>query len=738
MHKKTLLILTVYTVASLAVFQVAYSQANVFKITPEDGAPHDKLGYSVSISGDYAVVGAPADDDNGTESGSAYVFKRNGTSWVQEAKLLPLKEDGTSDGGVNNYFGRSVSISGDYVIVGAYGSDDNDLSNSGSAYIFRRTNTSWIQEAKLHPSDRSAEDWFGWSVSISGDYAIIGARGSDDNDLSNSGSAYIFRRTDTSWIQEAKLLPSDRSAEDWFGWSVSISGDYAIVGAPGNDDNGTDAGSAYLFKCTGATWAQEAKLISSDGAEDDLFGQSVSISGDYAIVGAPENDDNGTDTGSAYLFKRTGATWAQESKLLSSDGAEDDLFGYSVSISGAYAIVGTRRVDDNGINSGSAYLFKRTSASWSPETKLLPSDGAFNDLFGYSVSISGYYAVVGASRDNNEDVTDSAFPFEYTSTNWVEDTILIAFDAEPFDWFGWSVSISGDYAVAGAWGDNDNGTESGSAYVFKRTSKSWAEKTKMKVSDETTLDELGFSVSAYLIRDFGLQAAQCIDPPHNIVAWWSLDETSGTVADDITGSNSVGTHLGSPVSVLGKVDGALSFNGATDYVEIADHPDLNFGTGDFSIDAWVKTNISTGTRTVADKRSGTNFNPLGYSLYIYNGYVGLQLADKSGFYNYNNNLDTSTSIANGQWHHIAVTVDRDDFRGLKFYIDGVLESTKNPMPYNGSLNNSSVFRIACQSYVVDPDYMFNGVIDELELFDRVITPAEVRAIWVADSLGKCK
>ena len=223
-----------------------------------------------------------------------------------------------------------------------------------------------------------------------------------------------------------------------------------------------------------------------------------------------------------------------------------------------------------------------------------------------------------------------------------------------------------------------------------------------------------------------------------MVAWWSLDETSGMVADDIAGFNGAGAYFGTPVPVTGKVDGALKFNGTTDYVEVADSPELNFGTDDFSISAWVKTNISTGTRTVADKRSGTNYNPLGYSLFIYKGHVGLQLADRSGFYNYSNAAPSSTSIADGQWHHIAVTVARNDIRGLRIYIDGMLELTADPMPYNGSLDNTGVFRIASQSYVVDPDYMFSGFIDELALFNRVITSADVRSIWSADRFGNCK
>ena len=339
-------VLLLCAVALSAIPKPAYAQISDFKITASDGAASDQFGWSVSISGDYAVVGAWQDADNGIQSGSAYIFKRTGTSWAQEAKLLP------SDGAAQDLFGWSVSISGDYAVVGAWLDG-----GSGSAYIFKRTGTTWAQEAKLLASDGAASDAFGASVFISGDYAVVGANSNDDNG-SNSGSAYIFKRTGTSWAQEAKLLASDGAAGDVFGTSVSIFGDYAVVGANRDDDNGDASGSAYVFKRAGTTWAQEAKLLPSDGAIFDQFGNSVSISGDYAVVGAELDDDNGENSGSAYVFKRTGTSWAQEAQLLASDGAIIDQFGGSVSISGDYAVVGATNDDnDNGVGSGSAYLF---------------------------------------------------------------------------------------------------------------------------------------------------------------------------------------------------------------------------------------------------------------------------------------------------------------------------------------------------------------------------------------------
>jgi len=321
------------------------------KLLASDGASNDWFGRKVLISGDYAIITAPYDGDNGWRSGSAYVFKRDGTNWTEESKLL------ASDGANEDHFGWSLSMSGDYVIIGAAGDNNIGGDDSGSAYIFKRDGTNWTQQAKLLPSDGAPFDVFGTSVSISGDYAIIGAIYDDDNG-GTSGSAYIFKRDGTNWTQQAKLLPSDGASGDAFGY-VSISGDYAIIGAHSDDDNGDGSGSAYIFKRDGTTWPEQAKLLASDGAASDRFGNSVQFDGYYAIIGALFDDDSGSNSGSAYIFKRDGTTWTEQAKLLASDGAASDWFGLHVSISGDYVIIGAYGDDDSGSSSGSAYVFKK-------------------------------------------------------------------------------------------------------------------------------------------------------------------------------------------------------------------------------------------------------------------------------------------------------------------------------------------------------------------------------------------
>ena len=268
------------------------------------------------------------------------------------------------------------------------------------------------------------------------------------------------------WKSELKITASDGAAGDLFGRSVSISGDYAVTGAQTDDDNGSESGSAYVFKRGDTSWAEEAKLLASDGVVADSFGGSVSISGDYVVVGAQTDDDNGSESGSAYVFKRTGTSWAEEAKLLASDGTAGDKFGNSVSISGDYAVMGADEDELNGFHSGSAYVFKRSGTSWAQEAKF--SDGSVEDHFGGSVSISGDYAVVAAVGYLNSSYQGSALVYKRTGTSWAREVRLLASDGAEGHLFGGSVSISGDYAVAGAPGDDDNGSESGSAYLFNR------------------------------------------------------------------------------------------------------------------------------------------------------------------------------------------------------------------------------------------------------------------------------
>jgi len=320
------------------------------KLTASDGAAGDEFGWSVAIAGDTIVVGATGDDaDNGQDSGSVYVFTRTGTTWTQQAKLT------ASDGAAYDYFGWSVAIAGDTIVVGAYWDDDNG-SDSGSAYVFTRTGITWNEQSKLTASDGAAYDYFGWSVAIAGDTIVVGASLDNENGI-DSGSAYVFTRTGTTWTEQAKLMASDGDSFDEFGFSVAIAGDTIAVGAIfGDNDNGSNSGSASVYMRTGTTWTQQAKLSASDGAASDQFGYSVAIEGDTIVVGGNPVDIG--NSGSAYIFTRTGVTWTQQFQLTVSDATLDNGFGFSVAIDVDAIVVGADNADnDNGADSGSAYVY---------------------------------------------------------------------------------------------------------------------------------------------------------------------------------------------------------------------------------------------------------------------------------------------------------------------------------------------------------------------------------------------
>ncbi|MDZ7800034.1 MAG: FG-GAP repeat protein [Trueperaceae bacterium] len=367
-------------------------QTTPAKLTASDGADNDRFGSSVAIDGDYAIIGAEKDDLTGLNEGSAYAFKRSGDSWVEIDKLT------ASDAATGDRFGHSVAVDGDYAIIGA-SSDDLTGEDEGSAYAFKRNGDTWVEIDKLTASDAAYRDAFGWSVAIDGEYAIIGAS-KDDLTGNNEGSAYAFTRNGDSWAEVDKLTASDAADDDLFGNSVAIDGDYAIIGALRDDLTGAEEGSAYAFTRNGDSWAEVDKLTASDAADNDFFGNSVAIEGDYAIIGASSDDLTGNNEGSAYAFKRNGDSWAEVDKLTASDAADYDLFGNSVAIDGNYAIIGARRDDLTGADEGSAYAFTRSGDSWAEVDKLTASDAADGDRFGWSVAIEGDYAIIGAYIDD--------------------------------------------------------------------------------------------------------------------------------------------------------------------------------------------------------------------------------------------------------------------------------------------------------------------------------------------------
>jgi hypothetical protein len=342
------------------------------KLVADDGDEEDLFGGAVALSADgtTALVGASGDEDpNGKNGGSAYVFGRSDGRWRQEAKLA------ASDGDEEDLFGTSVSLSADgtTALVGAMGSGISGRVEAGSAYVFERSGGSWQQASKLAASEPELQGRFGVSVALSGDgtTALVGTIMSVDG-VGSAGKAYRYERAD-DWSKQGTLTAEDGDADDWFGWTVSLStdGTTALVGAMNDDDpNGYDddalfggAGSAYVFEGADGSWDQQAKLTADDGDGSDNFGRSGALAGDGSTVllGAPYDEDpNGDSGGSAYLFRRSGGDWRQAEKLAASRGAAGDVLGWAVALSdsGDVGLVGAPGTDVGAENTGAAYVFE--------------------------------------------------------------------------------------------------------------------------------------------------------------------------------------------------------------------------------------------------------------------------------------------------------------------------------------------------------------------------------------------
>ncbi len=348
------------------------------KLLASDKATDDLFGWSVALSedGNTALIGAYTEDDpNPIDNGAAYIFTRSGTTWTQQAKLLA--GDKTS----YDYFGYSVSLSrdGNTALIGAFGKNDVALGGCGAAYIFIRSGTAWSQQAKLLAIDKASNDSFGRSVALSGDgnTALIGTPFKDDNSLNDSGAAYAFTRSGTAWSQQYRIVAVDQAAGDSFGLSVAIStdGSTAVIGASAESDSGTALnGAAYMFTRTGNFWVQQAKLLASDKSAQDYFGYSVALSGDgnIPVIGAWAEDDSGTsESGAVYIFSYNGSTWTQQTKLLANDKATGDFFGVTVRISrdGGTLLIGAPYKDDSGTtDNGAAYVYVNPPPPPPPDT----------------------------------------------------------------------------------------------------------------------------------------------------------------------------------------------------------------------------------------------------------------------------------------------------------------------------------------------------------------------------------
>jgi hypothetical protein len=470
----------------------------------------DNFGNSIATSGDVIVAGADNEDggtgDPFSNAGAAYVFQHTQASLWQEQVIAHA-----SDAQMYDEFGSSLAVSGDVLVVGAYyedGGAGDPLLNAGAAYVFQRMQSgadAWGEVTILRASDAQAGDFFGTSVAVSGDVIVVGAFSEDGgagDPLLSAGVAYVFERQKSgadAWGEVKILRASDTQEDDQFGYSVAVSGDVIVVGAP-NENGGAgnpaiNAGAAYVFQRTqgGAdNWGEVKILHASNAQAEDAFGWAVSVSGDIIVVGALLEDggsgDPMTDAGAVYVFQRRqgGAdNWGQAKILHASDAQTGDGFGTSVAVSGDVIVVGAPAEDggagDPVANAGAAYVFQRMQGgtdNWGEVKILRISDAQADDIFGNMVAVSGDFIVVSApfkaGGTGNPDM-GTVYVFQRMQNgidNWGEVEILHASDAQAGDEFGWSVAISGDVIAVSAWSE-DGGTgdplpNTGTAYIFQQ------------------------------------------------------------------------------------------------------------------------------------------------------------------------------------------------------------------------------------------------------------------------------
>jgi hypothetical protein len=390
---------------------------------------------------------------------------------MREAAQL-IADDGTE----GDYFGYSIDISAERAVLGAYRDDDNG-SNSGSVYVYRLDGDNWSQEAKLSAFDGEMNDWFGWSVAVSGDTIVVGATG--DRDAGDwTGSVYIFRYDGENWNEQTRLLADD-TGYYWeeFGFDVAISADSntVLIGANKANDNGFKSGAAYVFRYDGSDWIQQAKLLASDGVELATFGNSVAISGDgnTVFIGAPGKDTTGYTAGSVYVFEFDSGQWLEKQKLIASDAAHGDHFGHSLAFSDETLVIGAYGDDgaepnDLYCNSGSAYIFNYDGNNWIERAKLELPDCGCRNQFGWAVDIFEDTVVVGAP-DGHWETTygpGSAYLFGFDGSNWTAKARLTSSDAAFGDHFGFSVVVFDEKVLVGAELNDENGPDSGAVYTF--------------------------------------------------------------------------------------------------------------------------------------------------------------------------------------------------------------------------------------------------------------------------------
>ena len=362
----------------------------------------------------------------------------------ENSPLLMEQKVTASDGMTNSYFGSAVALNGPTALIGA----DGDNSFKGAAYLFTKLNGVWSQGQKLTASDGMPGDEFGYRVTLGDATLVVGAFTATVNGNTTQGAAYVFSKSSNTWTESQKLTANDGGLFDNFGAAVALDGETIVVAANGATVGGNPAqGAVYVFTLSNGSWTQTQKLTANDGAAYDNFGLSVALQGSMILIGSPRAAvGNSAAQGAVYVFTQSNGTWTQTQKLVASDGAANDSFGESVAISNSIALVGAYNATvNNHPGQGAAYVFTNSNGSWGETQKLTASDGTTNANFGNALALDSTRALIGAdvSTVGNNTSQGKAYVFEESNVNWNQSYTLVASDGATDDFFGAAVTLDG-------------------------------------------------------------------------------------------------------------------------------------------------------------------------------------------------------------------------------------------------------------------------------------------------------
>ncbi len=744
--------------------RTATGWTQVKKVTQPSGDRHsgDVFGTSVAISGNYAIVGAPGEDHhaNGGQSrnnaGAAYIFERVAGVWTYKQKI-------TSSGRiVGGQFGNSVGISGDYVIVGATheerdASELNPLSQSGAAYIYERNGSgTWVQVKKIVPSDRKASVQFGRTATISGNYAAVGsvAENTDAagaNSKSSAGAVYMLERDGSgNWAQVQKVVPSDRTASDQFGCSISLSGSRILIGAQYQDldaagaNSLSDAGAAYIFDLVGGTWTQTQKIVSGNRESSGIFGVSVSLSGDKIVVGASQEDTdvNNANTlgsaGAAYIFELDGSTWTRIQKIVASDRTASYFYGSSIAITDDHVVSGSWR---HSADYGRAYFY---DGPWT-----FTHGGfalGFDGIDDY-VSFTGPdltatdFTVEGWVRKDADGSVQSIF--SEGSVNAAGESFTVSFNAANNLEVGF-VDVA--YASSSAYSDGlwhhvavsfAHGTSALKAYV---DGVLVIDQTSTSTVSGNTVARLGtasFTSGQYLsgqLDEFRIWSEvrsqaqiqanmnrELVGDETELVAYYYMYDSTGTSLSDNSVNNNTGTLTNGPTwKASGALAGprqALDFDGTNDYV-VGDFDAL--ATGTLTMEGWFSFNDLANLQNLLyiHTTADPNIRIAPYKTDANN--INLWLSDGSNEYDISSSFVISQT---NEWHHFAFIYDQGV---VSILVDGQLAGTATGQG-SFSTGATNVIVVGADYTSSNPNQFSNVKIDEVRIWSSARTEAEIRA-----------